>query len=97
MSEIQVIARYTVKEGKVEELLALVAELAAASRTEPGNLSFTSYRSTDDPGSVVLLERYTSKEAFAAHRETPHFKRLVADRIIPLLESRAVEQFVPAG
>lgn len=96
MPELQVIARYTVKEGKVEELLALVAELAAASRTEPGNLAFDAYTSTDDPRSVVLLERYVSQEAFADHRETPHFKRLVADRIVPLLDSRAVEQY-PAG
>jgi quinol monooxygenase YgiN len=42
---------------------------------------------------VVLLERYVSREAFAEHRETEHFKRLVLDGIVPLLDDRAVELF----
>jgi quinol monooxygenase YgiN len=47
----------------------------------------------DDPAEVVLLERYASREAFAAHRETPHFRDLVLGRIVPLLSGRTVEQY----
>jgi quinol monooxygenase YgiN len=93
MSELQVIARYTLSEGKEDAVLALLATLASASRSEPGNLGFDVYRQADDPRGVVLLERYASREAFAAHRETPHFKDLVLGRIVPLLDSRVVEQF----
>ena len=93
MPELQVIARYTIREGHEEEVLALLPRLAAAARTEPGNLGFDHFRGLDDSRRVVLLERYASREAFAAHRATPHFQELVLDRIVPLLESREVELY----
>ena len=93
MPELQVIARYTVTPGNRDRVLALLPQVAAASRTEPGNLSFEVYENTADPTVVVLLERYVSREAFAAHRETPHFQDLVLARLVPLLETRTVEQF----
>ncbi|MEV6863398.1 antibiotic biosynthesis monooxygenase [Streptosporangium subroseum] len=40
---------------------------------------------------VVVLERYASREAFAAHRAAPHFQHLVIDQIIPLLDDRVVD------
>jgi quinol monooxygenase YgiN len=91
--ELQVIARYTIREGNEEEVLALLPRLAAAARTEPGNLDFDLFRGLDDGRRVVLLERYASREAFAAHRASPHFQELVLARIVPLLESREVELF----
>ncbi|MFI6349140.1 putative quinol monooxygenase [Streptomyces sp. NPDC050560] len=96
MPELQVIARYTVAEGRQEELFELLPRLAEASRAEPGNLGFTVYRELGNPRGVVLLERYASRDAFAAHRETPHFKQLVLERIVPLLDSRTVEQYEAA-
>lgn len=93
MPELQVIARYTMSAGKEDEVLALLEELAGASRAEPGNRSFAAYRSVDDARQVVLLERYASREAFAAHRETPHFTDLALGRIIPRLDARVVETY----
>ncbi|MEW2547316.1 antibiotic biosynthesis monooxygenase family protein [Streptomyces sp. NPDC047002] len=93
MPELQVIARYTVAGGNEDEVLALLSDLAAASRAEPGNRAFVVYRQLDDPRGIVLLERYASREAFADHRETPHFRDLVLGRIVPLLDSRVVELY----
>jgi quinol monooxygenase YgiN len=93
MPELQVIARYTLTPGREEEVLALLPQLAEASRAEPGNVSFVAYRAFDDTHDVVLLERYASRDAFAAHRESPHFKSLVLAQIAPLLESRVVETY----
>jgi quinol monooxygenase YgiN len=93
MPELQVIARYTISGGKEDEVLALLPKLAEASRAEPGNVSFVAFRALDDERNVVLLERYASRDAFAAHRETPHFKDLVLGRIAPLLDSRVVESY----
>jgi quinol monooxygenase YgiN len=93
MSELQVIARYTISAGKQDEVLKLLPTLAEASRSEPGNIAFVAYRQLDDNRKIVLLERYTSRDAFAAHRETPHFKDLVLKRLIPLLDSREVESY----
>jgi quinol monooxygenase YgiN len=97
MPEVQVIARYTLAPGNEDAVLALLPRLAEASRAEPGNLGFEIYRSVDDELSVVLLERYASQEAFAAHRASTHFRELVLERIAPLLESRVVELYEPAG
>jgi quinol monooxygenase YgiN len=93
MSELQVIARHTITAGKEQEVLALLPELIAAVRTEPGNIAFDAYRQLDDERTYVLLERYASREAFAEHRRTQHFKDLVLDQIAPRLDSRVIEQF----
>jgi quinol monooxygenase YgiN len=92
MPELQVIAHHTMKEGAEEEVLALVPQLVAASRAEPGCVSFDAYRKLDEPRTYVLLERYASREAFAAHRDSEHFKHLVLDLIAPRLERRVVEE-----
>jgi quinol monooxygenase YgiN len=91
MTDVLVIARYTVSAGSEAEVHALVPRLAAASREEPGALAFVPYVSLEDPRDVVLLERYASREAFAAHRDTPHFHDLVEQQIIPRLDRRTVE------
>jgi quinol monooxygenase YgiN len=93
MTEVQVIARYTVSEENRERLRGLLPRLAEASRTEAGNRGFGIYYNSANPTGIVLLERYASPEAFTAHRDTPHFHDLVLGRIVPLLEHRTVEQY----
>ncbi|GAA0384954.1 antibiotic biosynthesis monooxygenase [Acrocarpospora corrugata] len=91
MSQLQVIAHYTVSPGNEDAVLALLPKLVEASRTEPGNISYVAYRALDDERRFVLIERYVSREAFAAHRESPHFIDLALGQIVPLLASRVVE------
>jgi quinol monooxygenase YgiN len=93
MTELQVIARYTISAGQEDEVLSLLATLIAAVREEPGNLAFTAYRQLGEDREVVLLERYASREALAAHRETAHFRDLVLGQIVPRLDSRVVELY----
>ena len=93
MSQLQVIAHHTIAEGHEQEVIGLLPALIEATRTEPGNVAFDAYRKLDDPRAYVLLERYASRDAFAAHRETAHFKDLVLDQIVPRLERRVIEQF----
>jgi quinol monooxygenase YgiN len=93
MTELQVIARYTISAGQEDEVLSLLATLIAAVREEPGNLAFTAHRQLGEDREVVLLERYASREALAAHRETAHFRDLVLGQIVPRLDSRVVELY----
>lgn len=93
MPELQVIARYRVSAGARDEVLAVLPELAEASRSEPGNLSFVAYGGLADDHELVLLERYASRAAFDAHRRTPHFQELVLGRLVALLDSRVVESY----
>ncbi|MCU1415125.1 MAG: antibiotic biosynthesis monooxygenase [Microbacteriaceae bacterium] len=92
MTQLQAIARYVVPEEKHDQVLTLLREVARQSREEPGNISFDIFENIDDPTRIVLLERYHSREAFAAHRETSHFHSLVLERIVPLLAERSVEE-----
>ena len=97
MREVQLIARHTMRPGTEDQVLPLVERLVDAARTEPGNLAFDAFRSMRDPTSYVLLERYASREALAAHRATRHFQEIVVEQIVPLLAERRIDEFdVPA-
>ncbi|GAB2995481.1 antibiotic biosynthesis monooxygenase [Amycolatopsis acidiphila] len=93
MSALQVIARHTIAPGKEEEILGFYPKLVEAALTEPGCLGFEAYRRLGSEREIVLLERYASREAFADHRETTHFKELVLGEIVPRLENRVIEMY----
>jgi quinol monooxygenase YgiN len=76
------------KAGYEEEAAALITELAAASRQEPGAELYLTCRDPEDPGSFLLFEQYRDKAAFEAHGATEHFTRLAAGRLFGLLASR---------
>jgi quinol monooxygenase YgiN len=97
VAELQVIARHTIAAGNEDTVFPLLAELITAARTESGNLAFDAFRSIENPLTYVLLERYTSREAFAEHRETPHFKDIMLGQILPLLANREIEQYEVVG
>jgi quinol monooxygenase YgiN len=92
MSEVQVIARYTATVGHVDEVLALLAELAKASIAEPGCRRFEVFQRLDDGRRIVILARYTSREAHQAHEVAEHAQSLVKG-LVPRLDSRVVETY----
>ncbi len=94
---LQVIAHYFAKPGNGDALVKPLTELAAATRTEPKNLSYEFFRSPLEPDHFVILEQYSSADGLAVHRETEHFQRLAFGTIIPLLERREVESHMVSG
>jgi len=92
-----VIARYLVTAGKEAIVEPLLDENAVASRTEPGCLEFTVFRAIDEPRAFLLYERYTDDAAFLAHRKTPHFKRIIEDQVVPLLDERVFTRMEPVA
>ena len=60
--------RMTAVAGAEDRLVAALLENARASRDEPGVLFFEVLRSSVDPRVVLVVERYTSSEAFDAHK-----------------------------
>lgn len=93
-SYLQAIAHYRVQPGHGDRVAGLLAELTAATRTEPKNLGYEVFRDIADPLHFVILERYTDASGLAEHRETEHFQRLGFGSIIPLLASREVSSYV---
>ncbi len=90
-----VIARYLVTEGHESVVARLLRQNAEASRTEPGCLEFTVFQEIDDPRVIMLYERYTDEDAFQAHRQTPHFKEIIEQQVVPLLDERTWTRLEP--
>ncbi len=58
------IVRMKAQEGNEERAAEIMAELAEASRTEPGCEAYEPCRGTEDPRSFAIYERYRDKAAF---------------------------------
>jgi quinol monooxygenase YgiN len=97
MTQVQLIARHTIETGHEQEVFKLLDGFIEMARAEPGNLAFDAYRKVGDDRSYVLLERYASREALAAHRASQHFTGVLLGQIVPLLSSRTVEEYDVAG
>jgi len=82
------IVRMKAQEGNEERAAELMAELAEASRAEPGCEAYEPCRETEDPRSFAIYERYRDQAAFEAHGQTEHFQRLAAGELFGLMESR---------
>jgi quinol monooxygenase YgiN len=68
--------------------------LAAASRKEPGCVSYIPHRSEDDPDTVVIYEQYVDQNALAAHRLTDHFKKHAVGGLYQKMRERTVENLI---
>ena len=82
------IVRMKAQEGNEERAVQVIAELAAASREEPGCDAYVPCRETEDPRSFAIFESYRDQAAFEAHGQTEHFQRLALGELFPLMESR---------
>jgi len=85
VSQVAILARVTVKEGKAEQYVAALAPLLEQARKEPGTLLYAIHRSSDDPDVFWTTEIYADDAAFAAHGSTevhaaaaPMFTELIA-------------------
>lgn len=69
--------------GREEELRALLADLAAGARTEPGCSGFR-VLGAEEPGDLLVLSSWDGEAALRAHYRTPHYRRY-RDAVGPLL------------
>ncbi len=69
-----VIARIKAKEEHVEELeTAFRGMVEWVAANEPGTLTYTCNRSSQNPNEYVFLERYTDEQAFQVHSASERF------------------------
>lgn len=90
-SPIYVFAKWQVKEEQLQMVLDVLPELVQKTREEEGNLFYKIHQSHSDAHTLVLYEGYQDENALDLHRSSVHFKELVIQRIVPLLEKREVE------
>lgn len=87
---VYVFAKWQVKEGKIDTVLKLLAEVAMKSTEEKGNLFYKIHQSNSDANTLILFEGYTNEAAVDEHRNSVHFQNIVIGNIIPNLENREV-------
>jgi quinol monooxygenase YgiN len=89
---------FTVRLKFAPEDRADVAEtlrhLAAASRQEPGCVSYIPHFLEDDPDTVLIYEQYVDAKAQAAHRESDHFKKHAVGGLYQKMRERSVENLI---
>ncbi|WP_373989568.1 putative quinol monooxygenase [Duganella sp. BuS-21] len=86
-----VAARWQPADGKLGEVLAIIAEMRPKSLAEPGCLGYEVYRGVDLQHQLLLLEHYSDAAALEAHKQSEHYQSLVIGRAVPLLAERQVE------
>ena len=67
MGQVALLAKFTAKEGKADELVAAFEPLMDQVRNEPGTLLYVMSRAKDDPNVFWFSELYADDDAFAAH------------------------------
>lgn len=83
-----VCSQILVREGREDDVAAIMPELVAASRAEPGCLLYIAHRHLDDGRRFMFYEQYVDEAAFTAHTESEHYQRLVVPVVAPAVESR---------
>lgn len=94
-SPIHVFARWKIKKGKRQAVLNLLKEVSAQTILEKGNLFYTVHQSQTDANTLILFEGYADEAAQQAHIQSEHYKLLVVEQIVPLLEEREVTLATP--
>ena len=85
---------WTATEGHEAEIHEILGILGAASRQEPGVITYTTHVDPDNPRDFFIYEKYHDVSGLEAHQETAHFKLYVLEKAIPLLESRVRRTFI---
>jgi autoinducer 2-degrading protein len=67
MPKVSLLAKFRVKDGKGDELIAAFQSLFEQVENEPGTLLYVMNRAKDDPDVFWFSELYADDDAFAAH------------------------------
>jgi autoinducer 2-degrading protein len=83
-----VAAQYYAKQGKEDEIAAILQTMIPISSAEPGCALYTVNRSVDDPRKFLLYEQYHDRAGYEAHMATEPFKENILGKVVPMLETR---------
>jgi quinol monooxygenase YgiN len=83
-TEIAVIAQFTAKEGKADELVAALHHAVGIGLNEPGCRRLILYQCVENPRICTVIEKFADQKAFDAHLAASYTVDLL-ERIIPQL------------
>jgi quinol monooxygenase YgiN len=74
-----------------DKLGEILRTLTAASRQEPGCVTYIPHFVAGDPNTVVIYEQYKDEAALEAHRSSPHFKQYGSGGLFQMMVERQLE------
>jgi len=74
---VKVIAKFFVKEDKVEEFLKLAGELVQESRKEAGCINYNLVQDLNNKQILVMLEEWESAGILKTHMASAHFTTII--------------------
>ncbi len=77
-----------------EDIAGILRELAAASRGEPGCVSYVPHLVESEPDTVLIYEQYRDEAAREVHRASPHFKKWAIAGLYQRMLDREVENLI---
>ena len=70
------------KDGNEDRVRELISRVVTPARNDPGNIDYEVHEEEGSPGTFVVYERWSSKEALDAHTRSAWIPKLIP----PLLE-----------
>jgi quinol monooxygenase YgiN len=84
---------WQVREGQTEAAADIVARFAPLARAEPGLEHLSIGQCATDPSRFLFFEIFQDAAAFAVHQETAHFRTMILEQALPLLDKRERTQY----
>jgi quinol monooxygenase YgiN len=76
MSSVIVVATFKAREGRADDVIAGLTPVIEQTHGEAGCLAYALHRDTNDPQTLVLVERWTSQVALESHFQQPYMAGL---------------------
>jgi quinol monooxygenase YgiN len=77
-SDLIIIASAKAKPGKEKALEQALLDVAKPTRSQPGSVAFSLYRSVENPSVIIAFERWASKKEHERHLQGAHVQKLMA-------------------
>lgn len=73
---IKIVAKFTVKEDKIEEFKNIAGELVAETRKEKGCISYELFQELNDAKGLTFIEEWENQDTLDCHMESKHFNEI---------------------
>lgn len=97
MSELRVVAQIVAKPGSGDTIRTALAELVAATQSDPGCLSYELFESAAVPGTFFTIENWASQADLDSHMTTSHVAAAFAVAGDHVAAAPAIHPLTPVG
>jgi quinol monooxygenase YgiN len=84
--------RMQFSESDREQVKDYLRKLTAASRQEPGCVSYIPHLVEEGPATILIYEQYADEAALEHHRSSPHFVQFATGGLYTLITNRHLER-----